>query len=136
MKVNVAEISSVQRQIKVEFPAERVQEELEKNYRELQQRVRLRGFRAGKVPRALLEHHFGEKVAEEVGSRLVQESYAQVLDQHGLQVMTQPQIVAEKVVPGQAFHYSAVVEIKPEVTVHDYEGLAVEREQVRVSHSP
>jgi trigger factor len=132
MKVSVAEISSVQRRIEVEFPPERVQEELEKSYRGLQQRIRLRGFRAGKAPRGLLERHFGEQVAEEVGSRLIEESYVEILDQHSLPVVARPQIVAEKVVPGQAFHYSAMVEIKPEVTLGDYQGLEVEREQMRV----
>ncbi len=132
MKISVVEISSVQRRIEVEFPPERVQEELEKSYRGLQQRVRIKGFRAGKVPRVVLEHHFCEQVAEEVGNRLVEESYSKILDQHALSTVAQPQIVAEKVVPGQAFHYSAVVEVKPEVTMHDYEGLEVEREQVQV----
>jgi len=132
MKVTIEPVSSVQKKLSFEIPSDRVGEEIEKAYRLFQQSARIKGFRAGKVPRPLLERQFGEQVAAEVGSRLVEESYAKALAEHPLSVVAQPQIVTEKLIPGQPFRYSATVEVRPDITVQDYEGLEVERHVVKV----
>jgi trigger factor len=130
MKVIIETISAVEKKLNFEIPQERVGEELEKVYRSFQHNARIKGFRPGKAPRALIERQFGDQVAAEVGSHLVEESYAQALDDHKLLVVTRPHVVAEKLAPGQPFRYSATVEIRPEISVIEYEGLEVEK-QVR-----
>jgi len=132
MKVTIEPVSAVQKKLSFEIPPDRVGEELEKAYRTFQQSARIKGFRAGKVPRLLLERQFGEQVAAEVGSRLVEESYAKALAEHLLSVVAQPQIVTEKLIPGQPFRYSATVEVRPDITVQDYEGIEVEKQIVKV----
>ena len=133
MKALVESLSSVQKKISIEVPSERVQEELEKTYRTFQQSAQVKGFRAGKVPRPVLERHYGEQVAAEVSSHLVEETYWQALQDNSIQVVTDPQLVTEKLVPGQPFHYSATVEVRPEVTLSNYEGLEVEKRLSKVT---
>lgn len=130
MKIDIESLSPVQKKINFEISSERVKEEMEKAYHTVQHRASLKGFRAGKVPRPLLERHFSEQVAAEVSSLLVEESYTHALEEHPLQVVTQPQIVAEKLVPGQPFRYSATIEVRPEITIASYEGIEAEK-QVR-----
>src|SRR5262249_51920394 len=77
MKVTIEPLSPVQKKLVFEIPPERVGEEIEKAYRTFQHSARIKGFRAGKAPRPLLERHFGEQVAAEVSSLLVEESYSQ-----------------------------------------------------------
>jgi trigger factor len=55
------------------------------------------------------------------------------LQEHELQVVTDPQFVTEKLVPGQPFRYSATIEVRPEVTIGNYEGLEVEKHVSKVS---
>lgn len=133
MKILIEPLSSVQKKINFEIPSERVQQEIEKAYHTFQHSARIKGFRAGKVPRSLLERHFGEQVATEVSTHLVEESYLQALQEHSLQVVADPQVVAEKLVPGQPFRYSATVEVRPEVSVANYEGIEVEKQARKVS---
>src|SRR5262249_13062329 len=133
MKITIEPITSVQKKLSFEIPPERVGEEIEKAYRTFQHSARVKGFRAGKAPRPLLERHFGEQVAAEVSSLLVEESYSQALEEHLLPVVTRPQIVTEKLVPGQPFRYSATVEVRPDLTVVDYEGLTVEKRVRKVA---
>lgn len=133
MKVDIESLSTVEKKLTFEIPPERVKEELEKTYHQFQHHAQLKGFRAGKVPRPMLERHFGEQVASEVSSHLIGESYEQALEDHKLMVFAQPHIVAEKLIPGQPFRYSATIEVRPEVTVGQYEGIAVEK---RVSPVP
>ena len=127
MKISIETLSSVQKKIVFEIPAEHVQAELEKAYRSYQSQVQLRGFRAGRVPRQVLERRFGEQIAAEVSSSLVEESLTQAIEENALAIVTKPQVVTERLVAGNAFCYSATVETKPEVKDVDYEGLAVEK---------
>ncbi len=127
MKISIERLSSVQKKIAFEIPADRVQVGLEKAYRTYQNRVRLKGFRAGRVPRQVIERRFGEEIAAEVSSALVEESLAEAIEGHALAVVTKPQIVAERLVAGNPFRYSATVETKPEVKNVDYEGVAVDK---------
>jgi trigger factor len=127
MKISIEKLSSVQKKITFEIPADQVQAGLEKAYRAYQNRVRLKGFRAGRVPRHVLERRFGEEIAAEVSSTLVEESLAKAIEEHELAIVTKPQIVAERLVAGNPFCYSAMVETKPEVKNVDYEGIAVDK---------
>ncbi len=127
MKISIETLSPVEKKIVFEIPPDQVQAGLEKVYRTYQNQVRLKGFRAGRVPRPVLERHFGEQVAAEVSSSLVEESLTQALEDHNLEIVNKPQIVKERLVAGQPFCYSATIEIKPEVHNVDYEGLEVEK---------
>ena len=132
MKVTIESISPVEKKLHFEIPLERVGEESEKRYRSLQLSARIKGFRAGKAPRFLVEKQFGEQVAAEVGAHLVEESYAQAIEEHKLPVVTRPRIVAERMTPGQPFCYAATVEVRPEVTVTNYESIEAEKQVRRV----
>ena len=127
MKISIERLSSVQKKITFEIPADRVQAGLEKAYRTYQNRIQLKGFRAGRVPRQVLERRFGEEIAAEVSSSLVEESLAKAIEENELDIVTKPQIVAERLVAGNPFCYSATVETKPEVKNVDYEGIAVDK---------
>ncbi len=127
MKVTIESLSPIQKKLSFEIPPERVAEEIERSYRAVQSNARIKGFRAGKVPRPLLERHFGEQIAAEVSSLLVEESYGQALAEHAVPVVSRPHIVTEKLIPGQPFRYSATVEVRPEISLADYEGIEVER---------
>ncbi len=127
MNISIERLSSVQKKIAFEIPADQVQAGLEKAYRAYQNHVRLKGFRAGRVPRQVLERRFGEQIAAEVSSSLVEESLAKAIEEHELAIVTKPHIVTERLVAGNPFCYSATVETKPEVKNVDYEGIEVEK---------
>ena len=127
MNVHIESLDAVQKKLTFEIPSDRVKEEIEKVYRTFQRTAQVKGFRAGKVPRPVLERHFGEQVASEVSAHLIEESYIKALQEHSLQVVADPHIVPEKLVSGQSFRYSATVELRPEITVKDYEGVEVEK---------
>lgn len=127
MKVSIEPSSPVQTKISVEIPADRVQADLERAYQRYQSQVQLKGFRAGRVPRRVIERRFGEQITSEVGSALVEESLPEAIREHRLAVVSQPRIVTERLAGGSPFRYSATVETKPEVPHVAYEGLSVDK---------
>jgi len=128
MKITIESISPVEKKLNFEIPPERVGEEIEKMYRSLQLNTRIKGFRIGKAPRFLIEKQFGDQVSAEVGAHLVEESYTQAIEEHQIPVVTRPRVIAEKMTLGQPFRYSATVEVCPEITTVNYEGIEAERQ--------
>ena len=133
MKIDIDEISPVQRKIRVELPAEMVASEFSRAYEDLRRRVRIKGFRAGKAPRGVLQGIYGDELKGQVRSQLVEESLGEVIKERGLQIVSRPEIEANDLVEGSPFSFSAVFEIKPAIEVKDYLGIEVEKVKLFVN---
>jgi trigger factor len=133
MKIDIDELSPVQRKVRVELPAEAVASEFAHAYKNLGNRVRVKGFRTGKIPRSVLQGIYGEEVKGEVKSHLVEESLGEVIKKRGLQIVSRPEVEANDPSEGSDFSFSAVFEIKPEIQVKDYLGVEVEKVKITVA---
>ena len=133
MKIDIDEISPVQRKIRVELPAETVASEFSRAYENLRRRVRIKGFRAVKAPRGVFQGIYGDELKGQVQSQLVEESLGEVIKERGLQIVSRPEIEANDLVEGSPFSFSAVFEIKPPIEVKDYLGVEVEKVKLSVT---
>jgi len=133
MKVEVEQLGPIRKKMSVALPPEMVDREVEKAYLKLQQEVRLKGFRPGKAPRALLQRYFKAQVEEDVISTLVQDSYPRALDENKCLPISQPVIEKGVLEKGKEFSYTASFEIKPVLDVQGYQGLQLEKEKLSVT---
>jgi len=133
MKIDIDELSSVQRKVRVELPVETVATEFSRAYKNLGQRVRVKGFRTGKIPRSVLQGIYGDEVKGEVRSHLVEESLGEVIRERGLQIVSRPEVEANDLSEADAFSFSAVFEVKPEIDVKDYLGVEIERVKLAIT---
>jgi trigger factor len=115
MKVEVEDISTVKKILRVEIPEKEVTRELDKAYGTLKNNVRIKGFRPGKVPRALLERRFKKEMCEEVSGQLIQSSYGKALGQAGLAPLGEPAIDRLDLEKGKAYKYAVTVEVRPPI---------------------
>lgn len=130
---SVEVLGPLKKRVDVEVPAAVVRASLDRAFQDLQGRIRLRGFRPGKAPRAVLEKLYGQRVRSEVIEHLVHDAYADALGHHNLHAVAAPEIVVEPLGDPEILRFSATVEICPEVVVSDYEGIDVPRRAVRVA---
>jgi trigger factor len=130
--VSATERSPVLRALSVEIEERDVQNAFDQVYRNLAKSVRVRGFRPGKTPRAVLEKLYASTVAEEVERLLVNETFAAAVERSGVVPVVEPSIEAEPPRPGQAFRYTAEVEVKPAVALPELDGLPATRPAVQV----
>jgi trigger factor len=133
MKVDIDELSTIQRKVSIELPAERVVGEFSRAYKNLGQRVHVRGFRTGKIPRKVLQGIYGEDVKGEVRSHLVEECLAEVVKDRGLQIVSRPEVEANEIKEDDGFSFSAVFEVKPVIELKDYLGVEVEKVRIAIS---
>src|SRR5262249_20822470 len=125
MKVQVESLDSCRRQLLVEAPEAEVQAAWESACLQVQRDARLPGFRRGKVPRTLVRARFGEEVRRAVLESLVPTVYRRALDEVRLQPVDEPDVKDLDLAEGRPLRFTAVVEVKPTITLADYKGITV-----------
>jgi len=123
VKVEVIKDSAVEKRVEIEIPAERVDDEIEELYQEVQRQAHVKGFRPGKTPRRVLERLFKDYVREQVMQKLVKESLEPALSRKGIEPVAEPVIDPSEVEPGKPYNYTVHVEVHPQIEVNDYKGI-------------
>ncbi len=129
MKVDVQEMGACKRRLQVEETPEVVGQAWERAFARVQKQARLPGFRKGKVPRSMIKLHFSDDVRQEVARHLIPEVYRQALVEARLQPVEEPDLQDVMLEEAAPLRFSAVIEIKPVITLGGYVGL-------RVKHAP
>jgi trigger factor len=125
MKVDVQEMGACKRRLDVEETPEVVQQAWERAFTRVQREARLPGFRKGKVPRSMIKLHFSDDVRQEVARNLIPEVYRQALAETQLRPVEEPDLQEVTLEESSPLKFSAVVEIKPTITLGRYVGLDV-----------
>ena len=108
----------------IERPAEELDKAIKKAYQKIRNQVNYPGFRKGKVPQALIEKAYGIEVFfEDAANFLIEDSYKEEIEGCELEIVSRPDIEVTQIEKGKPFIYTAVVAIKPEVTLGQYQGL-------------
>ncbi|WP_027715745.1 trigger factor [Desulfuromonas sp. TF] len=129
MNVQIEDVSSIKKKLSFEVAAEQVDAEIRKTYQKIAKTAKVKGFRPGKIPQAVLEKYYAPQMEEQVLGRLINDSYFKALVEHRISAVSDPEIVeSSPLEKGKAFSYEAEVEVKPEIEVKDYTGLILQKE--------
>ncbi len=133
MNVDIEKIGNLSRKITVTLPTETVQEKLNEAYDKLKKEVKLKGFRRGKVPRAVILKNFKAQVEGETSEKLVQDNYFTAIEKEGVDPIVHPDIKSINYNDDGSFTFVAEIDIRPEVALGQYKGLEVEKVEVLVT---
>jgi trigger factor len=87
--------------------------------------VQLPGFRAGKVPRSLIERQYGMQIEQEAVNQVVQNTLFVAIEKAGLTAVSMPTLDFKGLQRGKDFEYTAQVEVQPEIELAQVDGLPV-----------
>jgi trigger factor len=135
MQVSLSATGGLERRLEVAVPATEIASEVEQRLKQISRTARLKGFRPGKAPYAVVRKQFGDRVHTEVVSDLMRSSFAQALSQEKLTPAANPRIEPLAMGPGLDLKYAAVFEVMPEVKVAAVDGIAVERPAASVTEA-
>ena len=136
MQVTVENSGGLQRRLKVQVPGEEVQAKIDARLREIGKTAKLKGFRPGRVPMAVLKQRYGPSVRNEVVNQTLQRSLYQAIEQEALRPASNPVIEDIQDLKGaQDFEFTATIEVYPEVPHIDASGIAVTRPGTDVTES-
>lgn len=132
MKVEYIEETSVRKALAFEVEPEVVGREIEARVKEYARRVKLPGFRPGKVPLEVIKKRFHHEVLNDVAEKIVNRVVFEELEGRGLKPLGAPKVADLKIDEGQPLTFRAVFETLPIVDVPEYRGLSVPARQAKV----
>ncbi len=135
MHVSVSATGGLERRLEVAVPATEVAAEVEQRLKKISRTARLKGFRPGKAPFAVVRKQFGEQVHAEVVSDLMRSSFAQAITQEKLQPAGGPRIEPLAMPPENDLKYAAVFEVLPDIKVNAPDTVAIERPGADITES-
>ena len=134
MSVQVEKLEKNMAKLTVEVSAEDFKAAIKKAFNKNKNRFSIPGFRKGKAPQAMIEKMYGEGVFyEDAADEAINASYAEAMKESGLDIVSRPEVTIEKIGKDEPFVYSALVAVKPEVTLGQYKDVEVEKADASVS---
>ena len=92
MKVDIQDVSSDKKILRIEIPMEDVNAEFEKAYEEVRKTIEVPGFRKGRAPRNVLRMRFGEYVKNDIIENLVPSAYQKAIEENNIDSIGTPDI--------------------------------------------
>ncbi len=131
MNVTVESTGALERRMRVEVPAERIESEVDSRLKSVGKTARIKGFRPGKVPARVVRQRYGKQVRQEVLGEIMQKSYSDAVTQENLRPAGGPKIETETD-DGKTFAYVATFEVMPEVELKDLDKIKVDKPAVEI----
>lgn len=135
MQVSVESTGNIERKMTVTLPAERIDQEVDKRLKSMRGRVRIDGFRPGKVPLTVVKQRYGASVHQEVVGDVLQESFGEAAAQEKLRVAGLPSIDMNSMAVGEPLEYVATFQIYPEFEVVDVSTLELTRPTAEIDEA-
>ncbi|MBB4188019.1 trigger factor [Sinorhizobium terangae] len=131
----------LKRELKVVIPAKDMEARMNERLAEVKDRVRINGFRPGKVPVAHLKKVYGKSIMADLVNEIVREKPTEILTERGEKSATQPEIAmtedeaeANKILNAEAdLEFTVAYEVIPKIELKDVSGIKVVREVVDIA---
>ena len=115
MQVSVESPSPLKRQVTIDVPAEKVDGEVDSRLADAAKRVRLDGFRPGKVPMRIVRQRFGAGVRAEVLSEVMNQTLNDALVKESLTPAGRPSVEPLATEQGSNLKFVATFEVYPQI---------------------
>jgi trigger factor len=134
VKATVEKLEDSFAHLSIEVDESRFQRSLDESYHRLSYRVRVPGFRKGRVPRQILEMRIGkETLIEDALKEIIPEAYVEAVKATGIDPIDEPEFTVTEAEEGKPVKFTAKVLVRPEVKLPDYKEIRIEREIPEVS---
>jgi trigger factor len=135
MQVTETLADGLKREYRVVVPASDLDAKVNARLEDLKGRVRINGFRPGKVPLGHLKRVYGRAVMAETIDETVRETNASIVSDHGFKLAKEPKVTVPEaeadvnaVVEGKAdLSYSVAIEILPNIELADFSTISLEK---------
>ena len=135
MQVTETLSEGLKREYKVVVPASELDAKVNARLDELKDRVRINGFRPGKVPVTHLKRMYGRSAMAEVIEATVRDTNNQIVSEHGYKLVADPKVTLptdegaiEQLIAGKTdLNYTMALEIVPPITLGDFKSIKLTR---------
>ncbi|OCA56373.1 trigger factor [Photorhabdus namnaonensis] len=132
MQVSVETTQGLGRRVTITVPVADVEKAVSSELVNVAKKVRIDGFRKGKVPMNIVKQRYGASVIQDVLSDLMQRNFINAIIEQKINPAGAPSYAPEQFKNGEDFTYSVEFEVYPEVELKDLEAIEVEKPVVEV----
>tara|TARA_B100001123_G_scaffold321786_3_gene360954 strand:- start:2795 stop:4069 length:1275 start_codon:yes stop_codon:yes gene_type:complete len=135
LRINIEEQEQWRRTVSVTVPADVVKQERAVVVKRLASRIKLPGFRKGKVPTSMVENQYGPELQKETLDQVIRESYQSALAAHALQPISEGEVENVDYRPEEDLTFRISFDVRPKIEVSRLGGFKVERPRVQVGEA-
>ncbi|OGG99065.1 MAG: trigger factor [Candidatus Lambdaproteobacteria bacterium RIFOXYD1_FULL_56_27] len=135
LNVKREDLGNLKNKLTITVPAKDVETAYEKVSNQLKPKVKINGFRKGKMPQGLLEKRFSKYMQEEAMETLVPQYYQKAVVQEKLAPAVNPEFSDLQVEKGKPFVFSATFEVWPDFEMPAKSLLALKKEELSLTES-
>ena len=133
LTVTVEKPAAWSRRLTITVPADRIAREKKDAVQRLSKRVKLPGFRQGRVPAAVMEKKYGPAIEQEAVEKVINDAYREAIESEGLQPISQASVENLNYEPGSDLSFNVELDVRPEIELERVGGFTVVREQTPVA---
>ncbi|WP_256852928.1 trigger factor [Pantoea sp. Fr+CA_20] len=133
MQVSVETTQGLGRRITITVASDSIESAVKKELVDVAKKVRIDGFRKGKVPMNIVAQRYGASVRQDVLGDLMTRNFVDAIIKEKINPAGAPNYVPGEYTEGQDFTYAVEFEVYPEVELKGLENIEVEKPQVQVT---
>lgn len=133
MTVSVETTQGLGRRISITVPKDSIESAVKKELVEVAKKVRIDGFRKGKVPATIINQRYGASVRQDVLSELMTRNFVDAIIKEKINPAGAPNYVPGEYKEGEDFTYAVEFEVYPEVELKGLDAIEVEKPVVEVT---
>jgi len=136
VKVEIMTQKENEMKLKIEMDKLKVNSNLDKVYNDTSYKIKIPGFRKGRIPKNILNLHlskeyFYEKTAEE----LIPDCYLEAVKKIDIQPINQPEIKVIQIEEDKPLIFEATVQVRPEVKLGSFNKISIQKEDVKITNT-
>ena len=135
LQIDVQERERWRRTLSVTVPAELVRQERDRTIKRLAGKLRLPGFRKGKVPTSVVEKQYGSTLQQETLDRVIGEAYRTALTERALEPISQAEVENVEYKPEEDLTFRISFDVRPDIQIDRIGGYRVTRPRVPVAEA-
>lgn len=136
MKVDLTHPEKNVALLSIELDTDQIEQARQSVYRQMANRYNIPGFRRGKAPMPIVQRFVGQSFFDqEVIDKLINDAYPAAVAEVNIEPVTRPELDLTDWKPGEPLRFTAKVTTKPEVTLGQYTGLEIPREEPMVDEA-
>ena len=133
MQVSVETTQGLGRRLSITIKAEDISKAVDKELINTAKKVRIDGFRKGKVPLKIVEQRYGASILQDVLSDLMQRNFVDAIIQEKLNPAGAPTYTPQEYKNGEDYTFTVEFEVYPEIKVENLDKIEVEKPVAEVA---
>jgi trigger factor len=121
----MADTQNIKHTLEITVPAAEVDRETEQVIASIQKKVRLPGFRPGKVPLGVIRSRYAEDIRHDVIEKLLPKYFFKRAEEESLNVVGTPNVSDVHLTAGEPLRFKASFEVSPSIELQEYKDLTV-----------